>query len=656
MGIGYLDTGHFHLTVSFRHVADAARIDEWRASFQQASRLLFDATNGCHQFGDIRVCNASTGGHDADAWLLEDDGRSNSPELGLGQPGAHMVLYGDERFKPFVILRHFAQYAYGVCDEFVGPGDVPTWCVEDATGDACVMEAAWTEGDRFGPAGTGGPLVPGRVRRFCTRENHDPDGDTLQQSVHGTSCWETMAAAFPELAAPASGGTFSGIDWVTQTSGPRLVIVLDRSGSMADDGKIDEAKIGAHFMLDAAKAGEQLGVVSFADSASLDSPVLAMEDTSHRTQAHDEVAAISAGGNTAIGDGLRAALDAVTSSGASASTRTAVLVTDGIHNTGEDPESVLPDLVKARVRVYTIGVGISVGTALLQRIADATGGEFARIATTQPGVKQAEEIRHELERVFGLVRNNGGIVAAQPLPFLEGEQTVTRTVDIEPGSEAATFLVSWNAPRSSLELTLHAPDGETIAVGALPAGVHEIRGERPYAAFAVDRPVDGPWAVEVTALDGGAELDARLLVFSEHPHIDGGVTVGRGAYQPGDQIPVFVRMYYDRPVTNLLVRGVVRLPDGGRAPLRFVDDGDPSGADVFASDGRYTARFDDTHNAPGTYVFDVTVESTDSSVAVAGGEPVSESEQFELGPVPAFRRRLTTAVVVGDEPFEGGPD
>ncbi|MBB6377581.1 Mg-chelatase subunit ChlD [Pseudonocardia eucalypti] len=637
-------------------MADAGRVEEWRASFQQASRLLFDATNGCHQFGEIRVCNGSAGAHDADAWLREEDGRSNSPLLGLGQAGAHMVLYGDERFKPFVILRHFAQYAYGVCDEFVGPGDVPAWCVEDATSDACVMEAAWTDGDRFGADGTGGPLVPGRVRRFCTRENHDPDGDTLQQSVHGMSCWETMVAAFPELAAPAAGATFSGIDWVTQTSDPRLVIVLDRSGSMADDGKLNEAKIGAHFMIDAARAGEQLGVVSFADRANLDSPVVAMEDAGHKTQAHDEVNAVSAGGNTAIGDGLRAALDALRSAGANAPTRTAVLVTDGIHNTGEDPETVLPDLIAARVRVYTIGVGISVGTALLQRIADATGGEFARIATTQPGNKQAEEIRHELERVFGLVRNNGGIVAAQPLPFLEGTQRVTRTVEVESGSEAVTFLVSWNAPGASLELTLHAPNGETIAVGALPDGVHEIRGDYPYAAFAVDSPVEGPWEIEVTALDDAAELDARLLVFSEHPRIDGGLTVKRGTYQPGDEVPVFLRTYYDRPVTNLRVRGVARLPDGGRAPLRFVDDGDPSGADVLVADGRYSARLDDTHNAPGTYVFDVTVESTDSSAVVAGGEPVSEAEHFEAGPVPAFRRRLTTAVVVGDEPFEGGPD
>ena len=51
MGIGRYDSGVFTLVVSLRHDADIARIDEWRASFQRASQLLFDATVGQHRLG-----------------------------------------------------------------------------------------------------------------------------------------------------------------------------------------------------------------------------------------------------------------------------------------------------------------------------------------------------------------------------------------------------------------------------------------------------------------------------------------------------------------------------------------------------------------------------------------------------------------------------
>ena len=107
MGIGRLVGNHFDLVVSIRHNAAQARVDEWEASFARASRLVWDATDGQHQFGTIWVCNNSTGGRNADAWLLDPDGRSSSAVRGLDSETAHMTLYGDERFKPFIIVHEF---------------------------------------------------------------------------------------------------------------------------------------------------------------------------------------------------------------------------------------------------------------------------------------------------------------------------------------------------------------------------------------------------------------------------------------------------------------------------------------------------------------------------------------------------------------------
>ena len=111
MGIGRLVGSRFNLVLSVRHNADAARLAQWRASWERASRVLFDATDGQHQFGTIFVCNNSSGGRNADGWLLEEDGRSSAGGWHvIGSETIHMTLYGDERFKPFILVHEFAHY------------------------------------------------------------------------------------------------------------------------------------------------------------------------------------------------------------------------------------------------------------------------------------------------------------------------------------------------------------------------------------------------------------------------------------------------------------------------------------------------------------------------------------------------------------------
>ncbi|HEX8103181.1 MAG TPA: VWA domain-containing protein [Solirubrobacteraceae bacterium] len=651
MGTGRLVNGRFDLSVSFRHAADLDRREEWRRSFEHASRLLFEATGGVHQLGEIRVFNAFAGDDDADAWLFEEKNQSKAAP-GLGVAGAHMTLYGDERFRPFVILRLFAPYAYGVWDEWFGPGGAPAGCLDDGTSDACIMEGPWDEGDRFGDHGTGGALVSGRYRRFCTAGNHDPDHDTLQEARHHESCWATMVAAFPELDQPPAAPSFTGIDWVLVSPGQRFVLVVDRSGSMGDEDKLAQARFGAQWWIDAARTEDELGVVSFADEATVDLPLATIGTTSIKQEAHDRVKAISAGGSTAIGDGLRTGLERITASGTAASTQSIVLVTDGIQNAGEDPLTVLPDIVRARVRVYTIAVGISVDTSLLLHIANATGGKLSRIDPTQTGAVQAMEIRNEFARISGLARDHCGVASMQLAPLMEGEQSVQRTIDIEEGSEVATFVVNWPDPDVSLQLVLQSPDGETIDQ-AVPGRIEQIAGDFPYAAFVVQQPAAGTWTADVKSA-GVVDTDARLVALSEHPRIGGFVTVAPGRYEPGDAVPVFLQAYFDAPVTKLRARGVVTRPDGTRSQLRFGDE--PLAGDGVTGDGVYRALFEETYEASGTYTVDVLVESTDETVPAVGGEPLLPGEDFAGTPVPIFRRRLTTTVVVGEEPIEGGPD
>jgi hypothetical protein len=653
MGIGRLVGDHFDLIVSIRHNATQARIDEWEASFAQASRLLWDATDGQHRLGTVWVCNDSSGGRNADAWLLEPDGRSASAVDALGSETAHMTLYGDERFKPYIVVHEFGHYGYGVLDEYSGSAGAAE-CIGGTTADACIMEAAWTDGDRFGNNATGGALVTGRVSEFCVAGNHDPDGDTHQDQLNGVSCWETIVAEYPGMTAPtgtpvaADPGGAGTITWVVLAAEQRYVLVIDRSGSMQGN-KIDQAIIGSDWWADNAQVDDRLGVVSFATTARTDIGLTTITADADRTAVQNAIGAIAAGGQTAIGDGLRQGLGEILAAGDRAATQVVVLLTDGLHNSGEDPRDVLPDLAANGVRVYTIGVGPSIDSALLQAIASQTGGTYYRIDPNLSAANQEFRIRTVLQEISGVARDNGGVVTTSPENLGE-EKVVTRRVLIEDGSESATFAVTWEGSPGEVGLELTAPSGETYSLGSLPGNARAIDSGFPYTGFQVERPEPGEWTIEMRAgrLSGGGR--GQLYVFSQNPHIDGALFSPESRYQPGQVIPLFLQAYFDQQIGGLQVSGVAILPDGATAPVRFGDDGDELTGDAIPKDGTYSALFDETHDVEGIYTFQVEVTSDGAAVFYPDeAERRVPGDAENTTPIPAFVRRLSLALVVGEE-------
>jgi hypothetical protein len=174
--------------------------------------------------------------------------------------------------------------------------------------------------------------------------------------------------------------------------------------------------------------------------------------------------------------------------------------------------------------------------------------------------------------------------------------------------------------------------------------------------FQIERPEPGEWQVGLVSSQGPVSTEAHFFAFSEHPRIDGALTVPQRHYQPGDTIPLFLQVYFDQPLTGLRVSGVAQLPGGGLAPLRFDDGGNALFGDKLPRDGVYSTLFDETHEAEGTYTFLVDVASDDTTDYAEGGEPLLLGESFSRDGIPSLRRTFTTSVIVGDEPIEEGGD
>lgn len=646
MGIARYENGVFRLVVSLRHDADAARIDEWRLAFQRASQMLFDATLGQHRFGQILVANDSMGAAEADCWLMEAAGRSVSSH-GFAQPGEHCTLMADERFKPFIILHEFSHYAYDVFDEYAGDGGAAE-CIGGTTENACILESSWTDGDRFGAGGDGGPLVEGRVKHYCVASNHDPDGDTRQDQRRNQSCWESMVGRFPDLVMPSSppstssAGNVPNIGWVILAPERRYMLVVDRSGSMTG-AKLREAQAGCHWWIDNAALGDLLGSVSFSSSASVDRSLQPLAADADRQPHRDAVDAWVAGGNTAIGGALRTALDEIVGLGPRAATQVALLLTDGLQTGGEAVENVVPDLIEAGVRLYAVAVGDTIDEPLLNSAATQTGGRFVRIDPALSEADQAFAVRTALEELSIESRDNGGIVTSSP-ERAEPGGAVQRTATIDRGCKRATFLVSRRAPKDLLSLRLVDPSGRAYSLATAAANVRVIAGDEPYAAIQIGNPRAGTWRIVIRASRTNARAARfHLLVGCETPDIGTAFFPSAATYAAGDAVRLFLRVFSPAPITGIGITATLRGPRLRAQAVTFHDDG--SASDAVADDGVYTATFK-APRVPGTYMVRALVTGAEGVARFAETDDPGDRTTARRNRVASFTRTLETTFVV----------
>jgi Ca-activated chloride channel family protein len=204
------------------------------------------------------------------------------------------------------------------------------------------------------------------------------------------------------LARPQLGYTWEE----SLTEGIDIELVLDVSGSMGGedfqpDNRLAVAKRVVRDFV-AGRTGDRIGLVVFSGSAVTRSPLTTDRRMLDALLAAVELNALPDG--TAIGVALASAAARIKDS--EAKSRVVVLVTDGVNNAGEiDPGSAAAVCEGLGLKVYTIGVGTrgrvpvpmrlrnprtgaietrkvmmenQLDEALLQRIAERTGGRFFR--------------------------------------------------------------------------------------------------------------------------------------------------------------------------------------------------------------------------------------------------------------------------------------
>jgi Mg-chelatase subunit ChlD len=160
-----------------------------------------------------------------------------------------------------------------------------------------------------------------------------------------------------------------------------VCLVIDTSGSMTRQGKMDLAKRSALDLARALEPEDYIALVSFATEAKVELSSSRVEDASDLSAALDR---IKPGGRTALYDGLSAALRQIEQSPAdSSAVRQIILLSDGrptLGSKGVRQYSILArDMRKSNVRLVAIGVGEAYNERLMIAMAESNQGYWYHI-------------------------------------------------------------------------------------------------------------------------------------------------------------------------------------------------------------------------------------------------------------------------------------
>jgi Ca-activated chloride channel family protein len=170
----------------------------------------------------------------------------------------------------------------------------------------------------------------------------------------------------------------TNVDPTTYTRLPmRLVVVVDHSGSMAGDGRLEKVKVGLNTLIDNLQDVDRLALVSFDDTVTLDAPFGATLD---RAGLKAKVAALQPAGGTDIFDGLKAGLDLLGDVPPSDRQNRVIFLSDGLATAGNTSTSAIIDMATTRISrgvgLTTIGVGNDFDAPLMRGLAERGAGNF----------------------------------------------------------------------------------------------------------------------------------------------------------------------------------------------------------------------------------------------------------------------------------------
>ena len=156
-----------------------------------------------------------------------------------------------------------------------------------------------------------------------------------------------------------------------------LVVVVDRSGSMSEDNRLEKVKTGLRTLVDNLADTDRLAIVQFDDIVDTVAP---FGETLDRPKLHTVINALTPRGSTNIYGGLSQGFELATEAFSTERQNRVIFLSDGLATAGNTSTSDIISMsdgsIERGIGLTTIGVGQSFDVALMRGLAEHGAGNF----------------------------------------------------------------------------------------------------------------------------------------------------------------------------------------------------------------------------------------------------------------------------------------
>ena len=394
------------------------------------------------------------------------------------------------------------------------------------------------------------------------------------------------------------------------------VLVIDRSGSMADYDKLEAAKNAARAFIDHTNIDDMIGVVSFETSAAVNYSLTTVTGDTEWNAAKDAVNALAVAGATALGSGAKLGYNELDAQGKDDHDWSLALLSDGMENISpywSDP-TVGGVIIPSRVVVHTVALGRDADTALLGDIANDTDGRAfeagvdtlplaAAAATTAPAAVPGPNLPTTLpNRLADIYKAIGEVNGHQQRVWERTGYICEKEVfevPVEQNLPEAIFTVNWDDPATWMRMALTDPKGNLVKDN--PPDVREIT-DATHHQFRVQKPLGGVWVVELLSKPCANYLFILSARSQTSMHLGFGLPPEERVV--GAKIPILVVLTDEKPIAGAEVWALVQGPNSDLVQLlQLLDDG--HNMDGKSGDGVYGGLFTKAL-LPGQYIVKAT--------------------------------------------------
>jgi murein tripeptide amidase MpaA len=401
------------------------------------------------------------------------------------------------------------------------------------------------------------------------------------------------------------------------------VLVLDRSGSMQDDGGDGRTRLqvlldSAPAFVEAAPAGARLGVVRFATDEAPGAPMTTMgpegPDPGGRAVIRSAIAnhTLAAGDAswTSIGDGVFAGSALVTPE-TTVAFKSLVVLTDGYENRPRFLSEV-SGLINNRVFAIGLGTPEQIQPIALNALTHGTNG-YLLMTGTLDADDPNRLAKYYLQILTGVTNDQVVLDPGGWLPF-GGSEAIPFYLNEADNSVDAILMTAYP---QLLRVRLRAPSGQVFDQ-THPSMTWTMGARMGYYRFAL--PVPGNWSAEGPgrweilldwkgnarrtwdrlshANDSPIGMSQKAIRYDALVHarsdLEMVATVAQDRLTPGAKVTVRARLsqYESIPVDNARVLAHIKFPDGATSILTLAPQGDGAYEAEFIApaSGIYTIR------------------------------------------------------------------